>query len=59
MFSGGKKVSFKHHDLPRNSPQLHHDLPSPKHHKNAKPPAKKTLHPKNIFSNSQHQNQSG
>jgi hypothetical protein len=28
VFSGGEKVSVKHHDLPRNSPQLHHDLPS-------------------------------
>jgi hypothetical protein len=49
MFLGRKKVSFKHHDLPRNSPQLHHDLPSQNTTKNSKPPAKTTLHHKNIF----------
>jgi hypothetical protein len=54
-----KKVSFKHHDLPRNSPQLHHDLPSPKHHKNAKTLQKTHLHHENIFSDSQLQNPSG
>jgi hypothetical protein len=27
MFLAAQKVVIKHHDLPRNSPQLHHDLP--------------------------------
>jgi hypothetical protein len=49
-FSGGEKVSVKNHDLPRNSPQLHHDLPSQNNTKTQKPPAKTTLHHKNISS---------
>jgi hypothetical protein len=27
MFSAAQNVVINHHDLPRNSPQLHHDLP--------------------------------
>jgi hypothetical protein len=49
MFLGGEKVSIKHHDLPRNSPQLHHDLPSQNTTKTQNPPAKTALHNKNIF----------
>jgi hypothetical protein len=54
-----EKVSSKHHDLPRNSPQLHHELPSKNTTKTQNPPVKTALHHKNIFSDSQPENPSG
>jgi len=45
----GQKVSSRHHDLPPNSPQLHHDLPSPNHPKTPKPLQKRLSTTKNIF----------
>jgi hypothetical protein len=59
MFKRRKKWSSTHHDLPRNSPQLHHDLPSRNTTKTPKPPAKTAFPNKDIFSNSQPQNLSG
>jgi hypothetical protein len=47
---GGEKVSPKHHDSPRNSPQTHHDLPPQNTTKTQKPPANATLHHEKLFS---------
>jgi hypothetical protein len=49
VFLVDKKMSFKHHDLPRNSPQLHHDLPSKKNTKKHKNPRKNHSPPRKLF----------
>jgi hypothetical protein len=49
MFLGRKKHHTIHHDLPRNSPQLHHDLPPQNTPKSAKPPVKTTSIPLPTF----------
>src|ERR1700722_20719642 len=48
-FSTTIKCPSANHPLPRNSPQLHHDLPPPNTLKFAKPPAKTTSIPPQLF----------
>jgi hypothetical protein len=49
MFFDPEKHHTKHHDLPRNPPQLHHVLPPQNTPKSAKPPVKTTSIPLPIF----------
>jgi hypothetical protein len=58
-----KKVSSKHHDLPRNSPQLHHNFTTIYHHETPQirqnPPQKRPSTTKTIFPDSQPEKPSG
>jgi hypothetical protein len=50
MFLDSEKVSVSTPQPPRNSPQLHHDLPPQKHQKFSKHPVKTTsIPPPNFF----------
>jgi hypothetical protein len=49
MFFDPEKHQTKHHDSPRNSPQIHHDLPPQNTLKSAKPPVKTTSIPLPTF----------
>jgi len=59
VFLATQKVIVDNHDLPRNSPQLHHDLPSRNTTKTQKPPQKPHSTTKTFFRNAQPQNPSG
>jgi hypothetical protein len=55
MFLDSEKVSVNTPQSPRNSPQLHHDLPAQKHQETQKPPAKPpSTTPKKILPKSVH-----
>jgi hypothetical protein len=49
VFFRPKDMAAEAPHSPHRPPQIHHDLPSKKHHKFAKPPAKTPLHHSTYF----------